>query len=79
MVGRNTLTGPGLFSFNMGLYKNTQIKERVKLQLRLEMYNVLNHSNFYVNTVDADAGSNNYIDGYRDGHRDVQLGAKIVF
>jgi hypothetical protein len=43
------------------------------------MYNVLNHANFNVYGADADARSNDYVDGYRDGHRDVQLGAKIVF
>jgi hypothetical protein len=78
-LGRNTLTGPGNFSFNMGLYKNTKITERIKVQLRLEMYNVLNHSNFFVYGTDADAGSASFLDGYRDGHRDIQLGAKIVF
>jgi outer membrane receptor protein involved in Fe transport len=79
MLGRGSVTGPGNFSFDMGLYKNTQITEKVKIQLRLEMYNVLNHSNFLVYGADADAGSADYVDGYRNGHRDVQLGAKIVF
>lgn len=78
-LGRNYLTGPGSFSFNMGVYKNTQIAERLKVQLRLEMYNVLNHSNFLVYGTNADVSSADYLDGYRDGHRDIQLGAKIVF
>ena len=79
MLGRATLAGPGNFSFNLGLYKNARISEKVKLQLRLEMYNVLNHSSFLLNPNDADVGSNNFLDGYRDGHRDLQIGARISF
>jgi hypothetical protein len=45
-----------------------------------QWYNpVLNHANFYVSSADSDTSSYNYVDGYRDGHRDIQLGAKIIF
>ncbi len=79
ILGRNTVFGPMWYSFNLGAYKNTRIKERVSLQLRLEMYNALNHARYYVNGADADVSSYNFLDGYRDGHRDIQLGAKIRF
>jgi hypothetical protein len=48
MWGRNTLRQPGIWKFDMGIYKNFQVTERFKLQLRTEFYNMFNHSNFYL-------------------------------
>ena len=64
---------------DLGVYKNTAITEKLKLQLRLEMYNVFNHANFNVYGTDTDTASFSFVDGYRNGNRNLQLGAKIVF
>jgi hypothetical protein len=46
-VGRNTLTGPGLFSVDLSLLKTVvRIRERLKVQFRAEGFNVLNRANF---------------------------------
>jgi hypothetical protein len=46
-VGRNTLTGPALFSMDVSLLKTlARIKERMRLQFRAEAFNVLNRANF---------------------------------
>jgi len=45
-LGRNSLVGPTYKQWDFVLYKNTAISERVKLQLRAEFFNVLNHPNF---------------------------------
>ena len=87
MVGRNTYRAPGSWNVNLGLYKTMRFTEKVGLQIRLEMYNAFNHANFSVYGVDAEVESgytdpNTHaigVDGYRDGHRDIQIGAKIVF
>ena len=42
---RNYLRGPAINQLNMSLFKNTKIGERVRLQLRAEAFNVLNHPN----------------------------------
>ncbi len=42
-VPRNSERGPALNQLNLGIFKNTRINERFKLQLRLEMFNALNH------------------------------------
>ncbi|HEY6344809.1 MAG TPA: Plug domain-containing protein [Bryobacteraceae bacterium] len=42
--GYGTLRGPGLNQWDMSLYKNVQIKERARIQLRLEAYNAFNHT-----------------------------------
>jgi hypothetical protein len=45
-LGRNSLRGPSFQEFNFAIVKNTPITERVKMQLRFEFYNLLNHPNF---------------------------------
>jgi carboxypeptidase family protein/TonB-dependent receptor-like protein len=44
---RNQVIGPGLSQWDMALGKNTKITERLNIELRWEVYNVLNHGNFY--------------------------------
>jgi hypothetical protein len=44
---RNQLIGPGLSQWDMTLIKNTKITERLSLQFRWEVYNVLNRGNFF--------------------------------
>jgi outer membrane receptor protein involved in Fe transport len=43
---RNSLRGPGLTNLDLALAKTTSITERVKLELRIEYFNVLNHPEF---------------------------------
>jgi Carboxypeptidase regulatory-like domain/TonB dependent receptor len=45
-LGRNSLLGPHFRQFDFSIFKNTAITERVKLELRFEAYNLLNHPNF---------------------------------
>ncbi len=44
--GRNTLRGPGINNFDMGLAKSTSLFERLNLQLRLETFNTFNHTQY---------------------------------
>jgi outer membrane receptor protein involved in Fe transport len=44
-VGRNSERGPALNQLNLGIFKNTNITERVKVQFRAELFNALNHPN----------------------------------
>ena len=45
-LGRNSLKGPGYSNFDFSIFKTTPISERVKVQLRAEIFNVFNHPNF---------------------------------
>jgi hypothetical protein len=45
-LGRNSLVGPPFRQLDFSLFKNTNITERVKLELRFEFYNLFNHPNF---------------------------------
>lgn len=54
--GRNIFEAPGYWNLDTGLTKLFRITEGVRLQLRAEFFNVLNHANFD-NPYDASAGS----------------------
>jgi hypothetical protein len=47
-LGRNTLTGPGLFTLNLGLHKSLWRSERHDVRFRIEAFNATNHPNFDV-------------------------------
>jgi hypothetical protein len=43
---RDTFIGPGLATWDFSVLKNTAISERLKLQFRAEIFNLLNRANF---------------------------------
>jgi len=45
-MGRNALVGPGAVETDIGVMKETKIRERVNLQFRAELFNLFNHPNF---------------------------------
>jgi hypothetical protein len=45
-LGRNTLIGPGILTFDMGLNKSFRLHERASLQFRAEAFNLFNRANF---------------------------------
>ena len=45
-LGRDTLIGPGLATWDLSAMKDTKLRERLNLQFRAEFFNVLNHANF---------------------------------
>ncbi len=83
--GRNRFYGPGLTTVDFSAFKNFHFKERIKLQFRAEVFNILNHTNFAAPNFLNDA--NNSIDTGNAGvlgststpSRQMQLGLKLVF
>jgi Carboxypeptidase regulatory-like domain len=45
-VGRDTLIGPGLATWDFSMLKDTRIRERLNVQFRAEIFNLLNRANF---------------------------------
>ena len=89
-LGRNTLTSSGVRDVDMGVSKNTRISERTNLQLRLDVFNVLNHTNFgFPNAMlytGVDASGNGIpnpaaglITSTSTTSRQLQLSAKFTF
>jgi hypothetical protein len=50
MSRRNSFLAPGFYNIDAAIGKTFPIGERFKLQFRSEFYNMLNHSNYYVQT-----------------------------
>jgi hypothetical protein len=45
-VGRDAYIGPGLATWDFSVLKETPIRERLKIQFRAELFNLLNRANF---------------------------------
>jgi len=45
-LGRNTFTGPGLATWDFSAFKTTTLRERLAVQFRAEIFNLLNRANF---------------------------------
>jgi outer membrane receptor protein involved in Fe transport len=82
-TGRNTLIGPGLATVDLSLTKNTMLSEQLKLQLRLEAFNLLNRANLgAVNTSVFNAagrpnGAAGFISNTSTPARQLQLGMRL--
>ena len=93
-MGRNTFRGPGLREWDFSLSKIWQFNERVKMQLRGEVFNILNHPSFDVFSMNTDlsvpsavgtaiftpdlGAASNPVLG-TGGSRHIQIGAKIIW
>lgn len=75
---KDAIVGPGLVNFNMSLFKNFSVTERVRFELRFESFNTFNHTQF--NGVDTNSGDGNFgaVTTTYDP-RVLQLGGKISF
>ena len=85
-VGRDTLRGPGSATVDFAVLKNAAVTERMKLQFRAELFNVLNRPNFSTpNTVvfsSADGGTSptaGVITATSTTSRQIQFGVKVLF
>jgi len=78
-LGRNALHGPTFKQWDLAIYKNLAITERVKMQVRAEFFNMLNHPNFanpFLPAFIADPGFNGF---KASGNREVgQAGYPIT-
>ncbi len=84
-LGRNTLTGPGLVSFDGAVNKSFLFGERSRLQLRAEVFNIINRANFAIPsqrnvfTTTGRVASAGLITNTLTSSRQVQLGARFDF
>jgi hypothetical protein len=54
-IGRNTLRGPRFSQVDFSLFKEVPVHERIKCQLRGEVFNLLNHTNLGQPTATVDS------------------------
>jgi hypothetical protein len=77
-LGRNALRAPGFWNLDLALSKNLHFTERYRLQIRCDMFNSLNHTNFS----GVEAGIQNATFGRftsTRGARIVQFNARLTF
>ncbi|MBM3758234.1 MAG: hypothetical protein FJW38_30195 [Acidobacteria bacterium] len=78
--GRNIIRGPGFLQADASILKNTSITERVQLQFRGEVFNVLNRPNFRLpNSTATSAQVGRITAVVDDNQRIIQLGLKLLF
>ncbi len=87
-LGRNALVGPGFADVDLSVFKNFTIRERLRIQLRAEMFNLFNRKNFATgagsvggNGVVSDTiGDFNGAPGLGPGEPfNLQLAGKVIF
>ena len=87
-VGRNSLSGPGFFGLDASLFKNVEITERMKLQIRGEAFSLTNTPQFGNPGATLGNASFGYVTGTigtgsgvngTGGGRAIQLGVKLLF
>jgi hypothetical protein len=78
-LGRNAVRLNGAVNFDWALYKNTQLTERFRLQLRGEFYNLFNNTSFGGPTLNIGAATFGQYTRTDNLQRFVQLGARVVF
>jgi hypothetical protein len=78
MTERNAFRGPGMWNVDLVLGKRIRFGTNA-VQFRAEAYNLFNHANMFVNVDTPDVSSVDFISGYREGNRRVQLALKFEF
>jgi hypothetical protein len=87
---RNFERGPKLNNLNFAIFKTTNISERIKMQIRFEAYNFLNHPNWSLGVSEGAASPGSiylYEAGSRFARNDeanlssrrIQLGLRVTF
>lgn len=77
-LARNAVFGPGLINFDIGIGKNFAFAERVRLQVRADMLNAFNHTNYSGVDTNIKSASFGRITG-TNGAREVQLSGRFSF
>ena len=73
------LRGPRATNFDISLFKNMKINERLRAQLRAEAFNVFNHPQFGIPTTGITSNAFGRISSQQNSPRDIQLALKFLF
>ena len=77
-LGRNTVIGPKLFNLDFAIDRTFTIVEKVHLQFRGEIFNILNHPNFNLPATQYDSPSFGSLTSAMDP-RQLQFGLKVIY
>jgi hypothetical protein len=77
---RTLCCNPPINNWDMGIFKDTQVGEKLRVEFRTEIYNVFNHAQFY--SVDGNSGNQGTTFGQPQKVRDprlLQFALKLLF
>ena len=77
--GRNTLRGPGIQDLDVSISRNFVIKERMKLQFRVESFNLTNTVAFGLPNANVSGGSPGVITSLAADPRIMQFAGRLSF
>jgi outer membrane receptor protein involved in Fe transport len=77
-LGRNTLIGVGSWNLDFAIFKRFPIREKMQVQLRWELFNVMNHANFAAPNANVSSITVGTITSASAG-RVMQIGLRLVF
>jgi hypothetical protein len=80
-LGQRTIEGPSTWSFDLSMSKELQVRETMRLQIRMDATNILNHAQpetpeFNINSDDTPFG---FIDGKGGQPRNFQAQVRLDF
>ncbi len=78
-AGRNQFEIPGIANWDMSLFKNTNITERLAAQLRFEAFNTFNHTQFGPPNMTWGTPTFGTITSTLEDARRLQLGLRLTF
>ena len=84
-LGRNVIIGPGFANVDIALMKQTKINEKIRLEMRADAFDALNHPNFGQPGVTVGTSTfglltnTRFPTGDSGSSRQMQLAMKLIF
>jgi len=81
-LGRDAVYGPGIMEFDLQLSRVFPVKERFRLELRSEFFNIINHANWTNPSASITSSTFGEITGFNPGSlgpRIIQMALKLYF
>ena len=89
MSKRNSFRGKGFWNADVSAYKNIPVSERYKLQFRMDVFNLFNHANTFIDGGNAFVAGDSTtvpvtlatgtINAFKAGNRRAQVSARLTF
>jgi hypothetical protein len=73
------LRSPGVSNFDISVFKNTKVTERLNVQLRVEAFNAFNRVQFGVPNTSINSTAFGVISSQQNLPRNLQLGLRLLF
>lgn len=78
-AGRNSIQQPGINNWDIGVFKNFRVRDRLNVQFRWETFNTWNHTQFGSANLNTSSPNFGRITGTRVGPRRMQFGLRVTF